>query len=223
MGRVGLRWICVALPSCAGIRCSQESDGAEPAAIWRRAQFAHEFAVDAAAAKSHNNIHKQKRDAMKRIQNLCLFVAAAILLAANAHAGRWITRDPMEVQEHMERDPHPFLDLNPYTFNNNNPLSYIDPNGMAPQLVTVTGNLNGGLTGAGYVNYHQGQDYGIGLHGPIDTRPINFTLNVLGKIQQPIDATERWLKDSGNPFSRELGVACWPGCNGSCLRESSAN
>ena len=46
---------------------------------------------------------------MKQTQKLLLFVAAAILLAANAHAGRWITRDPMEVQEHMERDPHAFL------------------------------------------------------------------------------------------------------------------
>ena len=68
---------------------------------------------------------------MKQIQKLFLFAIGAILLVANAHAGRWITRDPMEVQEHMERDPHPFLDLNPYTFVGNNPISNVDPYGLA--------------------------------------------------------------------------------------------
>jgi RHS repeat-associated protein len=61
------------------------------------------------------------------------------------------------------------FDTNPYRVNYNNPLSYVDPDGMAPQLVTVTGDLNGGLTGAGYVDYHAGQDYGIGLHGPLSS------------------------------------------------------
>ena len=78
---------------------------------------------------------------MKQTQKLLLFVAAAILLAANAHAGRWITRDPMEVQEHMERDPHAFLDLNPYTFVRNNPLKYFDLNGLnAVAYVDAQGN-----------------------------------------------------------------------------------
>lgn len=67
---------------------------------------------------------------MKLIQKLFVFAMGAILLAANAHAGRWITRDPSEVTPHLERDPHAFLDLNPYTFVRNNPLSYFDPNGL---------------------------------------------------------------------------------------------
>jgi hypothetical protein len=57
-------------------------------------------------------------------------VVAVILPAANVHAGRWISRDPMEVQEHLERDPRPFLDLNPYTFVGNNPVSRVDPYGL---------------------------------------------------------------------------------------------
>lgn len=87
------------------------------------------FAVDSFAAEAHNNIRAQKQRAMKQIQKLFLFALGAILLVANAHAGRWITRDPMEVQAHMERDPHAFLDLNAYTFVRNNPLGYFDPDG----------------------------------------------------------------------------------------------
>lgn len=67
---------------------------------------------------------------MKQIERFFFFIVAIILFAANAHAGRWLSRDPMEVQEHMERDPHAFLDLNPYTFVRNNPLTYIDPYGL---------------------------------------------------------------------------------------------
>jgi len=102
----------------------------------------NEFAVDAAAAKGHNGIHKQKQRAMKQIQRLLLFVVAVISLAVNAHAGRWLSRDPMEVQEHMERDPHPFLDLNPYTFVRNNPLHFVDPFGLDSYVVNA-----GGYTG----------------------------------------------------------------------------
>ena len=103
------------------------------------------FAVDSFAANAHNNIHKQKRHAMKHIQNFSFFLVGAILLAANAHAGRWITRDPMEVQEHMERDPHPFLDLNPYTFAFNSPLNAIDPDGKEAGFIYRPG---GGMENA---------------------------------------------------------------------------
>jgi len=82
---------------------------------------------------------------MKRIQKLFLFVAAAILVAANAHGGRWISRDPMEVQEHMERDPQPFLDLNPYTFAFNSPLNAIDPDGREAGFIYRPG---GGMENA---------------------------------------------------------------------------
>jgi hypothetical protein len=43
----------------------------------------------------------------------------------------------MEVQEHMERDPHPFLDLNPYTFCLNNPVNFIDPFGLSERDIRV--------------------------------------------------------------------------------------
>ena len=110
---------------------------------------------------------------------------------------RWLNPDPMGE----------FGGINRYGFNFNNPLSYIDPDGMAPQLVTVTGSLSGGPAGAGYVDYHQGENYGIGLHGPLDLgdSPPGRLLDLLGRIQKPIDDAEQWLKDSGNPFVRGLG------------------
>jgi hypothetical protein len=67
---------------------------------------------------------------MKRSQLFYLIVLATILLAANVHAGRWLSRDPMDIPQHMERDPHPFVELNPYTFVGNNPVSRIDPSGL---------------------------------------------------------------------------------------------
>lgn len=32
----------------------------------------------------------------------------------------------MKIPEHMERDPHPFLDLNPYTFEADDPIDWFD-------------------------------------------------------------------------------------------------
>ncbi len=66
---------------------------------------------------------------MKQIQKLYLLLIGAILLATNAHAGRWIQRDPMDVPEHMERDPHGF-DFNNYTFVGNSPVNRVDPLGL---------------------------------------------------------------------------------------------
>ena len=71
---------------------------------------------------------------MKRLQKLCVVAMGVILLAVNADAGRWLTRDPIE---HMERDPQPTVDLwdcqqqiNLYQFVGNNPISRIDPLGL---------------------------------------------------------------------------------------------
>lgn len=110
---------------------------------------------------------------------------------------RWLNPDPMGELGGINR----------YPFNFNNPLSFIDPDGMAPQMVTVTADLNGRPTGAGYVDYHQGQNYGIGLHGPLDLgdSPPGRLLDLLGRIQKPIDDAEQRLKDSGNPWTRMLG------------------
>lgn len=67
---------------------------------------------------------------MKLLEKLCLVLIGGALLSSNAYAERWITRDPMDIPEHMERDPHPFLDLNPYTFVGNNPIGRVDPLGL---------------------------------------------------------------------------------------------
>jgi hypothetical protein len=78
---------------------------------------------------------------MKRIQRT-VFLIGVFLLAANAHAGRWLTQDPLE---HMERDPQPGFEItggmmelpsslnqqaNLYLFVSNDPLSYYDPLGL---------------------------------------------------------------------------------------------
>lgn len=57
---------------------------------------------------------------------------------------RWGSPDPLGVR----------FDTDAYRFNYNNPLSYIDPDGLAPQLVTLTADANGKPTGAGYADYN---------------------------------------------------------------------
>jgi RHS repeat-associated protein len=57
--------------------------------------------------------------------------------------------------------------VNLYGFVYNNPLSYVDPDGLAPQVTTASYDPNSGATSVGYVDSHFGQDYGIGLHGPL--------------------------------------------------------
>jgi RHS repeat-associated protein len=64
---------------------------------------------------------------------------------------RWPNQDPLG--EHGG--------LNLYRAMNNNPLSYIDPTGKAPQLISVSYNLNTGQSSVGYQDYYFGQGYGI--------------------------------------------------------------
>ena len=69
---------------------------------------------------------------MKTIQKLWFCVVAIILFAANADAGRWLTRDPIEF---MERDAKPTsaalnLQINFYAYVKNNPINLIDPFGL---------------------------------------------------------------------------------------------
>jgi len=52
-------------------------------------------------------------------------------------------------------------------FVGNNPISNVDPYGLAEQLVGLSFDLNGGRASAQYSSQRSGQDYGIGLHGPL--------------------------------------------------------
>ena len=69
---------------------------------------------------------------------------------------RWLTRDPLGAR----------FDANPYRFNYNGSLSYVDPDGMAPQLVGLSLDLNGGSASPQYSDQKFGRGYGIGAHGP---------------------------------------------------------
>lgn len=78
---------------------------------------------------------------MKIIQKFVLAITATIIVAADAHAGRWLSHDPIqEGAGFVQRDPMPEMDFsqlqlepNPYVFVLNTPLNAIDPLG----LVTV--------------------------------------------------------------------------------------
>jgi hypothetical protein len=98
---------------------------------------------------------------MKPIQPFYLVLAGVILLAANVDAGRWITRDPMDILEHMERDPHPLLDLNPYRFVLNNPVNNIDPTGL--WTCTIGGHAGYGFIVGGGIS--GGFSFGHGTNG----------------------------------------------------------
>lgn len=70
---------------------------------------------------------------MKMMKKICLVWLPLILLAANANAGRWLTRDPIEF---MERDPNPHLQeqANLYRYVDNNPVNLVDPLGLHPEV-----------------------------------------------------------------------------------------
>ena len=58
---------------------------------------------------------------------------------------RWLQPDPLGV----------LFDTNPYRINYNSPLRYIDPDGLGPQLTSVSFNATtGAQTGAGYADYN---------------------------------------------------------------------
>jgi RHS repeat-associated protein len=78
---------------------------------------------------------------------------------------RWTSPDPLDV----------FFDTNPYRFNYNNPLSYVDPDGLGPQMTGFTYNPTSGAVSPQYVDQHFGQDYGVGLNGPLNPRWDRYT------------------------------------------------
>lgn len=67
---------------------------------------------------------------MKSFPKLVLTLAAGILLATDAHAGRWLSRDPIQEgagfvqRDAIQREP------NPYVFVLNDPVNKIDPFGL---------------------------------------------------------------------------------------------
>ncbi len=57
---------------------------------------------------------------------------------------------------------------NRYSYALDNPFKFVDRNGHAPQLTTITYDPGTGRAQLGYVDQHFGQDYGIGLHTPLE-------------------------------------------------------
>jgi hypothetical protein len=67
---------------------------------------------------------------MNAMQKIVLTITATIIVAADAHAGRWLSRDPIqEGAGFVQRDPLP-NDPNLYAFVDNNPVIFVDPLGL---------------------------------------------------------------------------------------------
>jgi hypothetical protein len=76
---------------------------------------------------------------MSAIQKLLLGITAVIVVATDAHAGRWLSRDPIEDGAgFVQRDPLPPMSIIPrqrgepnlYAFVRNNPVTHIDLLGL---------------------------------------------------------------------------------------------
>jgi len=76
----------------------------------------------------------------------------------------------MDIPEHLQRDPHPFLDLNPYTFVGNNPIGNIDPFGLDYYVVYVK-------AFSGYPHQAVVGDNGSGGSYEVDYGPATGGLN----------------------------------------------
>ena len=86
---------------------------------------------------------------------------------------RWLTRDPLD----------PRFDSNPYRLAYNSPLHYIDPDGLAPLLTSVTFDPSTGVqTGAGY------SDYNFADSNP--ARPGPDLLGALGSLMDHLNTTQ---------------------------------
>jgi uncharacterized protein RhaS with RHS repeats len=147
---------------------------------------------------------------MKTIQKICFCVVAVILFAANANAGRWLTRDPIEF---MERDPKPTsVDANLYTFVDNNPINYIDPLGLltvvvigGPTSSNPFGHSSIGFTGNGIYSFGTGTAPGSSFTDFINNQASyrNSTLYVLDTTPQQEQNMINYLKQQSpkvNPY-----------------------
>ena len=91
---------------------------------------------------------------MKTIQKVVLAITTTIIVATDAHAGRWISRDPIqEGAGFVQRDPMPQLNIIPqrrnepnlYVFVRNNPANLIDPLGLHVYKVQLPSSVSGSV------------------------------------------------------------------------------
>ena len=103
------------------------------------------FAVDTRNAYADKPLSEPERKTMNAIQKVAFLITTTIVVAADAHAGRWLSRDPIqEGTGFVQRDPFPPMSLVPkqrnepnlYGFVRNNPIGAIDKHGL------VTGSFN---------------------------------------------------------------------------------
>ena len=94
---------------------------------------------------------------MNTIQKVVLAVTTTIILGADAQAGRWLSRDPIqEGAGFVQRDPQPTLDFiqrngpSPYVFVRNNPPRFVDPLGL--RIYVMAPNV-GGLDSTRFDDY----------------------------------------------------------------------
>jgi RHS repeat-associated protein len=109
---------------------------------------------------------------------------------------RWISPDPLGA----------LSDANPYRLSYNGPLSYIDPDGLAPQLIGLLIDPSSGTASTRYADQQFGQGYGIGLNGPIDKGPIGAGMDLLNRILKPVDDLAQSMRNSGSPVNRGIGA-----------------
>jgi RHS repeat-associated protein len=110
---------------------------------------------------------------------------------------RWLTEDPRGEAG----------GINLYRFVLNSPLRYVDPDGWAPQMIGFTYDPNGGTASPIYVDQKFGQDYGVGLHGPVGSEAATVGMMWANMVPLVGEGMDLWVL--GDPQSAwwEKGLA----------------
>jgi RHS repeat-associated protein len=73
--------------------------------------------------------------------------------------------------------------INPYRFVYNNPLAFVDPDGLAPQLMSLSFDLNGGNASATYAYDKFGSDIRA-AHAPLNESSLDYAEAAFAQVAQ---------------------------------------